>query len=483
MNKLTLTMFKAVKVTKNIRRLFRDIRRRARRQDTSDQANRVTLMVTVTEREQFLQSELLKQLQKIPGNRRQLSAFIHEELNREDNCTHFLIIEGLTTDQLHILVHQLGQNPHAFLSDDRGENGGRIVIDNSFFDGHHPFMDHNDPDYLEEAHYWLPAFPSSPKWTHLNTWMMSRTHGLIYTVIHQGKEMILLPVHVDPKNVVVTIRDLFHRFHPHEHHALSYHDISVPNDLTYRGTGLYRLGCNIFLYLLKKAERQGLIKKLVILGSEEEIKNDISIVRGDRITWQQYEFNRAHLANQRTTILCNIMWLASLIAVAVLRLTTPIYILLHPYWLTLASLLLDASDGYLAFRAKWTHHAYHIFDKLMDYWWYIWILIYSTELTIFPVIFILFIYRTIGQIVSVATYKPITLAWFPNVLENYFIACLIAAPFPMLRFYFIDRLQIYPLIICAIIALIREYIIHIRKITIGNYLFRGLNFHWDINSK
>ncbi|OGG30509.1 hypothetical protein A2973_04095 [Candidatus Gottesmanbacteria bacterium RIFCSPLOWO2_01_FULL_49_10] len=173
------------------------------------------------------------------------------------------------------------------------------------------------------------------------------------------------------------------------------------------------------------------------------------------------------------------MWQLLLLLVAVFRLVTPLYLSFYPFEITLASLFLDAVDGYLAFRARWSHHAYHMYDKTMDYWWYVGILLFATDLPIFPVIFILFVYRTVGQIVSIALYKPLTLAWFPNILENYFIAYLMTWMFPSWSTYFIDKNQIYPLVICGAVAIIREYIIHIRKITIGNYF--GLKFHWEKN--
>lgn len=174
------------------------------------------------------------------------------------------------------------------------------------------------------------------------------------------------------------------------------------------------------------------------------------------------------------------MWKLAFGIIALLRILVPFSIFFHPVAATAASIILDSLDGYMGFRAGMTHRGYHTYDKLMDYWWYMFILLYSVDLSIFPVIFILFVYRTAGQIVSLTLQKRSMLFWFPNILEHFFIAYLLATIFPIMAPLVSDRLQPLALSICFAIAMTREYWLHVKNKSVTQDIW-GIDFDWRKN--
>lgn len=174
------------------------------------------------------------------------------------------------------------------------------------------------------------------------------------------------------------------------------------------------------------------------------------------------------------------MWLSFLYAIGFLRFVSPPLVLVNPIAGTAINLTLDAIDGYVAFRAKLTHQAYHIYDKLLDYWWYLWIVIASRHLAIFPILWITFLFRTPGQFLALLRKNPIYLFWFPNILESFYVGYVLSLIFPVFTPLFSPSRQIIPLGIATAVALVREYILHVKRLFAANYLFH-LHMNWDNN--
>ncbi len=151
------------------------------------------------------------------------------------------------------------------------------------------------------------------------------------------------------------------------------------------------------------------------------------------------------------------IWGISLIIIGLLRFFTPAFIFYNPILITALSFFLDTIDSEIAFRAKLSWKAYSLYDKLLDYWWYIWILIFCLNLSIFPIILILFIIRSIGQSAFFLTKKEKYFFYFPNILEIFFI-------FYLFSFGKVDIP--FLLLISTLIVLPREYIVHIKKIAL-----------------
>jgi len=250
-----------------------------------------TVRVSVLERDALLTDPTLKSLIAIEENKKPLQALMEQELYKEVNCERFLMLKGLTPAQFHLLVRKMGYNPWSFFSDPRGENAGRVAIGNELLeDGRHPLADiqRGQPDYDREMALWQPVFPELGRIPWVRDWRMSRTHGVVYGLKdEEGKNVLMFPIHIDPKSPIAAVRDVFGRKQG-ERWALAYHQIAEEEEikeLKYVGTGLYDLGSKNFIRLLKQANENGLFANLVIDGANK-LKTTDTIVGDDRITWQ-----------------------------------------------------------------------------------------------------------------------------------------------------------------------------------------------------
>src|SRR5579859_4074454 len=90
------------------------------------------------------------------------------------------------------------------------------------------------------------------------------------------------------------------------------------------------------------------------------------------------------------------------VLIEILRFTSPILIFINPYLAVIVSNFLDLIDSDFAFYSQLvTWKQYYLLDKIFDYWWYIFIVLYSANKTIFPFILALFIFRGIGQLLTI----------------------------------------------------------------------------------
>ncbi len=167
------------------------------------------------------------------------------------------------------------------------------------------------------------------------------------------------------------------------------------------------------------------------------------------------------------------MWKIAIFLVGISRFILPFNIFSHPIFSSIASGFLDYTDCYLAFRAGFKWQQYHLYDKVMDYWWYIFIFLYSWNTEIRIVILILFVYRSIGQMVALITGNEKIFLYFPNVLEKYFFLYVISGIFPQTRNFFQGYNIIIPLFISFVLGIHGEYMIHIQK----SSLFKKGAFH------
>ncbi len=145
-------------------------------------------------------------------------------------------------------------------------------------------------------------------------------------------------------------------------------------------------------------------------------------------------------------------WLFGLKIIGILRFIGVLFLGLYPIPAYLFCSFLDIIDGQVAYEAGLTWRQYCRYDKLLDYWLYIGILLYSYHLTIFPIILVLFVIRSIGQIIFLNTNKDKYLFWFPNILERFFVLYLI-----------VGGHEIILLIIAILITIPHEYIFHIHS--------------------
>ncbi len=250
-----------------------------------------TVRVCVLERDALVTDPAFKPLFEIEENKKPLQALMEQELYKEVNCEHILMLKGLTPAQFHVLIRKMGYNPWTFFSDPRGENAGRVAIGNTLLeDGRHPLVDMQPehPDYEREMALWQPVFPELNHIPWVRRWRMSRTHGVVYGLKDaEENDILLFPVHIDPKSPAAILRDIFGR-KKGERSAFVYHGLARERDTSksaYVGTGLYDLGIKNFIRLLKQAHERGLFANLDVEG-EDMLKTTGTIVGDDRITWQ-----------------------------------------------------------------------------------------------------------------------------------------------------------------------------------------------------
>jgi len=161
-----------------------------------------------------------------------------------------------------------------------------------------------------------------------------------------------------------------------------------------------------------------------------------------------------------------------------LRIFFPITIFYIPLIAIISSLLLDTFDAEFASRSSICHSKYEIIDKILDFWWYFWILIFS--LVYFKgfifLLFILFIYRAIGTVLFLRTKKRYLLFIFPNLFENVFLLLFATRYYHWVKFITQDNI-LYFIIGISLLKLIQEFWLHIAKISIRKDIFK-IKTHW-----
>ncbi|MFZ2024886.1 MAG: hypothetical protein WAV51_01205 [Microgenomates group bacterium] len=157
----------------------------------------------------------------------------------------------------------------------------------------------------------------------------------------------------------------------------------------------------------------------------------------------------------------------------ILRLFFGPFIFISPIFSTLVIFILDGFDGEIIKRSGYARHQYSTYDKIMDYWWYIWIFIFVlyTNVPVKNLFIFLFLYRTVGQLLYLLYQKGIIFFLFPNVFESLFYYYLVAHIVHQEQFFFAQPLLTYVIIALTILKLAQEYIIHIRLMNLsGTYL-------------
>ncbi len=170
-----------------------------------------------------------------------------------------------------------------------------------------------------------------------------------------------------------------------------------------------------------------------------------------------------------------------LLFILVSRFFSPFLLYIHPAIACIVVYFFDSIDGYVLFSLKWKWQQYNIFDKLFDYWWYIHIAYYGFFTPMRWLIIALFIYRTMGQLFSLIG-KTKYLLFFPNVLERFFWIYVLTVYVPQLEMLIQFPYIILTLLLASTFALFFEYLLHIKKSYMANYLF-GLHLDWEKNKK
>jgi hypothetical protein len=99
----------------------------------------------------------------------------------------------------------------------------------------------------------------------------------------------------------------------------------------------------------------------------------------------------------------------------------PLFMLKWPFWTAAANFVLDTFDGDILLPLGLDFNTYQTIDKISDYVTYIVMAIAARKWEIRKVIWGLFAFRTIGQILYFASGNEAIFFYFPNFLEPLFL--------------------------------------------------------------
>lgn len=146
-----------------------------------------------------------------------------------------------------------------------------------------------------------------------------------------------------------------------------------------------------------------------------------------------------------------------ILAVLVMRISGYIFMLFYPFEGLILSLFFDCLDQYFFAWGNIGKEHYHKWDKPIDYLEYPIILYLCLDTQVFPVIIILFAYRTIGHVLYYFRKDDKIFILFPNILEYYFLVYLVIT-----RFNFAININDWRIWLGLIIfKLIQEVYVHI----------------------
>ncbi len=158
--------------------------------------------------------------------------------------------------------------------------------------------------------------------------------------------------------------------------------------------------------------------------------------------------------------------------IVALRLILPLFLWWNALIATILVLLADLADGEVFRRAfAFQNNAkYQQIDKALDFYGYIFVLIYSVRFPIFNILLFLFLWRMLGAILLFVKKDRKYLVLCPNIFESIFVVYLLTFTFPSLTFLFEATTLYITLFVLSVITVIREYFLHIREIQL--YEFR-----------
>jgi len=158
--------------------------------------------------------------------------------------------------------------------------------------------------------------------------------------------------------------------------------------------------------------------------------------------------------------------------IVALRLILPLLLWWNALFATILVLLADLADGEVFRRAfAFRDNAkYQQIDKALDFYWYIFALIYSVRFPIFNLLLFLFLWRMLGTLLLLVKKDRKYLVLCPNIFERLFIVYLLTLTFPSLTFLFEANTLYATLFVLSVITILREYFLHIKKLQL--YEFR-----------
>lgn len=166
-----------------------------------------------------------------------------------------------------------------------------------------------------------------------------------------------------------------------------------------------------------------------------------------------------------------------MVILIILRIVAPALLFVSPWVGCIVNLFLDMIDGLVFEKAGFSNARYNRFDKPLDFYWYVWIMIYilANRATI-PHVWLFgafFIIRLIGQIGYSITENHMFYFYFPNIFEAFFWAYVLNDVTGWSDFRKTSSLLIWLAVVLAFKIPI-EYFLHVAKLSVTNIIFKPI---------
>lgn len=158
-----------------------------------------------------------------------------------------------------------------------------------------------------------------------------------------------------------------------------------------------------------------------------------------------------------------------------LKFLLPLLYLRFPFGAGWANFVLDSVDGDLLVPAGLDESMYQVLDKLADWLTYVCILLWGWRREVRNTFLVLFLLRSVGQLLFLVTRNELALFFFPNLLEPLFLIYVTIGRFKGWdRVHAIYRHHALPIWVFILLYKLQdEWITHVANIDRSG-LFRGL---------
>lgn len=157
--------------------------------------------------------------------------------------------------------------------------------------------------------------------------------------------------------------------------------------------------------------------------------------------------------------------ISTIFALTLARILFPFLIFRRPILAVIASMVVDYLDGFLLnLLSTWTRAQYQVWDKVLDMWWYVIVLVYVVKnfckrrrnwLIFF------FGFRLVGHVLYLLVPREEVFIFFPNYFEAFFIVWLLDAKWKWFRNKMATKWRWVIYLFAFVVTIIREIEIHI----------------------
>lgn len=159
--------------------------------------------------------------------------------------------------------------------------------------------------------------------------------------------------------------------------------------------------------------------------------------------------------------------------IVLLRIIAAPLIFIWPLLSVILSFFLDVVDIEFASRRVLTLSKYERYDKALDTWWYINVMIFAWfQMPNYRyILLILFVFRSIGEVIFFIKNDRRIFFLFPNFFENIFFLIFFSIYFKPLHFLLSEKYIYFSLSVVIIAKIFQEWWVHIALISIPEHFF------------